>query len=195
MFRISPDKISKEAKKMPNIVSASSRIKPITISQPNVITKKNVNSILNGLSSTGLDNTKTRRPQPRSNTKNDRVPSASKSSRSKNKEVKVEEHHRNLLLSKKNKHISSACSNSKIDSQDVISTVVCVVCKKCLNSVNHDVCLNNCVNGKKSRGCSKHMTGNLKLLINFFWKFLGTVRFGNDHVAAILGFGDLQWGN
>nr|GEU65049.1 putative reverse transcriptase domain-containing protein [Tanacetum cinerariifolium] len=38
-------------------------------------------------------------------------------------------------------------------------------------------------------GCSKHMTENLKLLINFVWKFLGTVRFGNDHVAAILGFG------
>nr|GEW46486.1 retrotransposon protein, putative, Ty1-copia subclass [Tanacetum cinerariifolium] len=44
-------------------------------------------------------------------------------------------------------------------------------------------------------GCSKHMTGNLKLLINFVWKFMGTVRFENDHVAAILGFGDLQWGN
>nr|GFB72222.1 integrase, catalytic region, zinc finger, CCHC-type, peptidase aspartic, catalytic [Tanacetum cinerariifolium] len=44
-------------------------------------------------------------------------------------------------------------------------------------------------------GCSKHMTGNLKLLINFVWKFMGTVCFGNDHVAAILGFGDLQWGN
>nr|GEV77000.1 hypothetical protein [Tanacetum cinerariifolium] len=28
---------------------------------------------------------------------------------------------------------------------------------------------------------------NLKLLINFVWKFMGTVRFGNDHVAAILG--------
>nr|GEZ42035.1 retrotransposon protein, putative, unclassified [Tanacetum cinerariifolium]GEZ48362.1 retrotransposon protein, putative, unclassified [Tanacetum cinerariifolium] len=39
------------------------------------------------------------------------------------------------------------------------------------------------------------MTGNLKLLINFIWKFMGTVRFENDHVAAILGFGDLQWGN
>nr|GEV44254.1 retrovirus-related Pol polyprotein from transposon TNT 1-94 [Tanacetum cinerariifolium] len=38
-------------------------------------------------------------------------------------------------------------------------------------------------------GCSKHMTGNLKLLINFIWKFLGTVRFGNDHIAVILGFG------
>nr|GFC20839.1 integrase, catalytic region, zinc finger, CCHC-type, peptidase aspartic, catalytic [Tanacetum cinerariifolium] len=44
-------------------------------------------------------------------------------------------------------------------------------------------------------GCSKYMTGNLKLLINFIWKFMGIVRFGNDHVAAILGFGDLQWGN
>nr|GFC92890.1 integrase, catalytic region, zinc finger, CCHC-type, peptidase aspartic, catalytic [Tanacetum cinerariifolium] len=44
-------------------------------------------------------------------------------------------------------------------------------------------------------GCSKHMTGNLKLLINFIWKFMGTVPFGNDHVAAILGFGNLQWGN
>nr|GFD52496.1 hypothetical protein [Tanacetum cinerariifolium] len=86
--------------------SASSRTKPITVSQPSVITKENVNSDLNSLSSTGLDNTKTRRPHPRSNTKNDRVHSASKSSRSKNKEVKVEEHHRNLLLSKKNKHMS-----------------------------------------------------------------------------------------
>nr|GFC09721.1 hypothetical protein [Tanacetum cinerariifolium] len=72
-----------------------------------------------------------------------------------NKEVKVEEHHRNLLLSKKNKHISSACNNSKFDSPDVISKVVCAMCKKCLNSFNHDVCLKNYVNGKKSRG-SKH---------------------------------------
>nr|GFD48890.1 hypothetical protein [Tanacetum cinerariifolium] len=100
MFRISPDKVSREAKKVHNTVSASSRTKPITVSQPNVITKKNVNSNLNGLSSTGLDNTKTRRAQPRSNTKNDRVPYASKSSQSKNKEAKVEEHHRNLLLFK-----------------------------------------------------------------------------------------------
>ncbi|GJW08533.1 retrovirus-related pol polyprotein from transposon TNT 1-94 [Tanacetum coccineum] len=35
------------------------------------------------------------------------------------------------------------------------------------------------------------MTGDLKLLINFVWKFIGTVRFGNDHVAAILGY-DLE---
>nr|GEY16903.1 hypothetical protein [Tanacetum cinerariifolium] len=213
------------------------------------------------------NNTKTRRPRPRSNTKHDRVPSASKSSRSKNKEAKVEDHHRNLLLSKKNKHISSACNNIKIDSQDVISKVFCAMCKKCFISVNHDKCLRNYVNGKNSSGkkqkakvsvkeiqmkyqpkvtkpkkvgtreilatpkprksrlllrwsptgrlfnqegkivdssesesksncsngdnacCSKHMTGNLKLLISFVWKFMGTICFRNDHVAAILGFG------
>nr|GEZ57764.1 hypothetical protein [Tanacetum cinerariifolium] len=53
MFRISPDKISREAKKVPNTVSASSRTKPITVSQPSVITKKDMNSDVNGLSSTG----------------------------------------------------------------------------------------------------------------------------------------------
>nr|GEZ16755.1 hypothetical protein [Tanacetum cinerariifolium] len=127
MFRINPSKTSRKEKHVPNTVSASSRTKPITVSQPHVITKKDVNSDLNGLSSTGVDNTKTRRPQPRSNTKNDRVPSASKSSRSKNKEAEVEEHYRNLLLSKNNKHMSSACNNIKTDSQEVISNVACVM--------------------------------------------------------------------
>nr|GEV81530.1 retrovirus-related Pol polyprotein from transposon TNT 1-94 [Tanacetum cinerariifolium] len=280
MFRINPFKTSREEKHVPNSVRARARTKPITVSQPPVFTKKDVNSDSNGLSSTGVDNTKTKRPQPRSNTKNNRVPSASKSSQSKNKGAEVEELHRNLLLFKNNKHISSACNNIKIDSQNVISKVVCAMCKQCLISVNHDVCLRNYVNGKNScskkhkvnvsikekqkkhqpkvkkpkkvgfierlatpkprkprfllrwsptgrlfdlkgkilepvnqrdnltalmviqiclccvdSGCSKHMTGNLKLLINFVWKFMGTVRFRNDHVAAIMGFGDLQWGN
>ncbi|GKF57858.1 hypothetical protein Tco_0171395 [Tanacetum coccineum] len=44
-------------------------------------------------------------------------------------------------------------------------------------------------------GCSKHMTGNLKLLSNFMEKFLGTVKFENDQSAPILGFGDLVQGN
>nr|GEW69561.1 retrovirus-related Pol polyprotein from transposon TNT 1-94 [Tanacetum cinerariifolium] len=57
---------------------------------------------------------KTRRPQPRSNINNDKVPSASKSSCSKNKEVEVEEHPRNLLLSKNKKHMSSECNNVKL---------------------------------------------------------------------------------
>nr|GFA71749.1 integrase, catalytic region, zinc finger, CCHC-type, peptidase aspartic, catalytic [Tanacetum cinerariifolium] len=44
-------------------------------------------------------------------------------------------------------------------------------------------------------GCTKHMTDNLKLLCNFVEKFLGTVRFGNDQFAPILGYGDLVQGN
>nr|GFA78598.1 hypothetical protein [Tanacetum cinerariifolium] len=43
-------------------------------------------------------------------------------------------------------------------------------------------------------GCSKHMKGNLKLLINFVEKFLGTVKFGNNQIAPILGYGDLVQG-
>ncbi|GJZ73343.1 retrovirus-related pol polyprotein from transposon TNT 1-94, partial [Tanacetum coccineum] len=44
-------------------------------------------------------------------------------------------------------------------------------------------------------GCSKHMTGNLSLLRNFIEKFMGTVRFENDHFAAITGYGYYVQGN
>nr|GEU70874.1 hypothetical protein [Tanacetum cinerariifolium] len=40
-------------------------------------------------------------------------------------------------------------------------------------------------------GCTKHMTGNLKLLCTFVENFLGTIRFGNDQFAPIMGYGDL----
>nr|GEY74367.1 hypothetical protein [Tanacetum cinerariifolium] len=73
MFRINPFKPSRDKKHVPNKVRTNVRTNPIIVSQPPVITKKVVNSNSNGLSSTGVDNTKTRRPQPRSNTKNDRV--------------------------------------------------------------------------------------------------------------------------
>nr|GEZ19090.1 retrovirus-related Pol polyprotein from transposon TNT 1-94 [Tanacetum cinerariifolium] len=42
-------------------------------------------------------------------------------------------------------------------------------------------------------GCSKQ-TGNLKLVINFMEKFLGTVKFRNDQIAPIIGYGDLVQG-
>ncbi|GJV09445.1 retrovirus-related pol polyprotein from transposon TNT 1-94 [Tanacetum coccineum] len=44
-------------------------------------------------------------------------------------------------------------------------------------------------------GCTKHMTGNLKLLCNLFEKYLGTVRFMNDQFAPVLGYKDLVQGN
>ncbi|GJW94724.1 retrovirus-related pol polyprotein from transposon TNT 1-94, partial [Tanacetum coccineum] len=44
-------------------------------------------------------------------------------------------------------------------------------------------------------GCSKHMTGNRSKLKNFVEKFIGTVRFGNDHFGAIMGYGDYVIGD
>ncbi|GJV04641.1 retrovirus-related pol polyprotein from transposon TNT 1-94 [Tanacetum coccineum] len=44
-------------------------------------------------------------------------------------------------------------------------------------------------------GCSKHMTGNHSKLMNFVEKFIGSVRFGNDHLGAIMGYGDYVMGD
>ncbi|GJW40661.1 hypothetical protein Tco_0066506 [Tanacetum coccineum] len=101
MFRINTLQNSRVDKVVPNKpVNASIRTKLITFSQPHVITKQDINSNSNGLSSTGVESASmTRRPEPSSNTKNDRVPSASKSSCINNKEVEVIMH---VLLTIKN---------------------------------------------------------------------------------------------
>ncbi|GJV94900.1 hypothetical protein Tco_1546477 [Tanacetum coccineum] len=166
MFRINPFKNPREDNFVPNKqVKASVRTKPITVLQLHVITKKDVNSNLNGLSSTRVESTaKTRRPQPRSNIKNDRVPSTSKSSCIKNKEVKVEEHHRNLLLSKNKKHMSSECNNIKLAIRSDKYEVVCVMCKQCLITTNHDVCVLNYVNGMNS--CVNNQSANVSNIAN-----------------------------
>nr|GEX16234.1 retrovirus-related Pol polyprotein from transposon TNT 1-94 [Tanacetum cinerariifolium] len=43
--------------------------------------------------------------------------------------------------------------------------------------------------------CSKHMTSNRALLTNSVEKFLGTIRFGNNDFAVIVGYGDLVIGS
>ncbi|GJV33738.1 hypothetical protein Tco_1394138 [Tanacetum coccineum] len=116
MFRINPSKTSREDKFVPiNKVRERVRTNPITISQPHVSTKKDVNSITNDFSPKNVESTtRTIRPQPRNNPKSDKVPFKSKSSCLSNKEVEVEEHHRNLLLSKNKNHTSSECNNIKL---------------------------------------------------------------------------------
>ncbi|GJW35746.1 hypothetical protein Tco_0058666 [Tanacetum coccineum] len=42
---------------------------------------------------------------------------------------------------------------------------------------------------------SKHMMGDRSRLRNFMKKFIGTVRFGNDHFGAIMGYGDYMIGD
>nr|GEV01564.1 hypothetical protein [Tanacetum cinerariifolium] len=163
---IKPFKTSKKNKFVPiNKVRVSVRTNSITVSQSHVITKKDVNSNSNGLSSTRVDITiKTRRLQPRSNTKNDRVPSASKSSCIKNKGFKVEEQHRNLLLSKNKKHISSECNNVKLAIRNDKFEVVCTMCEQCLITSNHDVCVLNYVNGMNS--CNANQSANVSNVAN-----------------------------
>ncbi|GJR43131.1 retrovirus-related pol polyprotein from transposon TNT 1-94 [Tanacetum coccineum] len=79
---------------------------------------------------------------------------------------------------------------------------ICAICNKCLFDANHDMRILDYVNDVVQivlwyldSGCSKHTTGNRSQLINFVSKFLGTVRFGNDHVAKIIGYEDYQMGN
>ncbi|GJS38660.1 putative ribonuclease H-like domain-containing protein [Tanacetum coccineum] len=141
-----------ESKVMKNDNEPRVRTKPITVLQLHVITKKDVNSNLNGLSSTRVESTaKTRRPQPRSNIKNDRVPSTSKSSCIKNKEVKVE-------MNSRGKKQKANVSNTE--------------------------------NQKKQK--PRNLQANSFQILLLF--LAGIVRFRNDHVAVILGFGDLQCG-
>nr|GEY59788.1 hypothetical protein [Tanacetum cinerariifolium] len=44
-------------------------------------------------------------------------------------------------------------------------------------------------------GYSKHMTGDSSRLMNFVKKFIGPVRFGNDHFGAIMGYEDYVIGD
>ncbi|GJZ36105.1 retrovirus-related pol polyprotein from transposon TNT 1-94 [Tanacetum coccineum] len=98
--------------------------------------------------------------QPRSNTKKNRILPA-KSVNIK----KVEEHPRIIKSSlKTTNHVDSSISSKR--------TVVQIVLWY-LDS-----------------GCSKHMTGDRSRLKNFVKKFIGTVRFRNDHFGAIMGYGD-----
>ncbi|GJW61380.1 integrase, catalytic region, zinc finger, CCHC-type containing protein [Tanacetum coccineum] len=74
------------------------------------------------------------------------------------------------------------------------SNLVCVSYGKNVFLLSHEKCVVRYALSIDSRivdsGCSKHMTGILQLLRNFIEKFMGTVRFGNDHFAAITGYGD-----
>ncbi|GJS04271.1 retrovirus-related pol polyprotein from transposon TNT 1-94 [Tanacetum coccineum] len=74
IFRINPFKASRVENFVPNKhVKPSVRTKPITVSQPHVITKNDVNSKTNGFSPKDVKSTtRTRRPLPRNNPKNDK---------------------------------------------------------------------------------------------------------------------------
>nr|GEU94015.1 hypothetical protein [Tanacetum cinerariifolium] len=164
MFKIDPPQTSR-VDMVPNKQSgASIRTNPITNFQRHVTFKENVSSDTNILHqlvefhnvNLGLVHTaRTRRPQPKGNTRNARVPSTSKSSEVK-KNVTVKDHRRTLLLYKNQKTMSSECNNIKLAIWNDKSKFVCGTCKQCLVTANHDACLLSSVNALNShQGKSK----------------------------------------
>nr|GEU67585.1 hypothetical protein [Tanacetum cinerariifolium] len=117
--------------------------------------------------------------QPQGNTKKDRI----RQTQSKAKKNKLEDHPRTVRPSLNNKKsvvntkAISSVPNSNVNSDLKCATFVQIILWH-LDS-----------------GCFKHMTGDRSQLINFIQKFLGTVKFGNDHVAKIMGHGDYKIGN
>ncbi|GJY47170.1 hypothetical protein Tco_0436233 [Tanacetum coccineum] len=166
IFRTNPLKNYRVDNCMPNKqVKARVRTKPINVSQPHVITKKDVNSKTNGLPSIGVESTgKTRRLQPRSSLKNDRIPSASTCSCLSNNLEKVEKHNRKLLFSKTPNHRSSESNNIKLGIRNDKSEVIFVTCKQCLITANHDECVFKYVNGMNSS--KKNQSANASESVN-----------------------------
>nr|GEV24016.1 reverse transcriptase domain-containing protein [Tanacetum cinerariifolium] len=103
--------------------------------------------------------------QPRSNTKKNRISPA----KGVNK-IKVEEHPRT-----NNSHLRTT---NRVDSSSHSKRTVVQIFLWYLDS-----------------GYSKHMMGDRLWLMNFVKKFIGIVRFGNDHFGAIMGYGDCVIGD
>ncbi|GJW56143.1 retrovirus-related pol polyprotein from transposon TNT 1-94 [Tanacetum coccineum] len=89
--------------------------------------------------------------------------------------------------------------NTKFDKSETLGQILCVTpFNKNLAIKDKNVSNANVIQlvlWIVDSGCSKHMTGNLQLLRNFVEKFMGIVRFGNDHFTAIIGYGDYVQGN
>nr|GEW79835.1 reverse transcriptase domain-containing protein [Tanacetum cinerariifolium] len=152
-------------------VKASVMTKLIIVSQPHVITKNNVNSKTNGFSPKDVKSTtRARRPLPRNNPKNDKVPSKSKSSRLSNNLEKIEENHKKLQSSSNKKHMSSECNNIKLVIQNAKFKVVCAMeydiwAMKMQNFISSSdlLCWNIVLNGNSAKSMTIDKDGNLKI--------------------------------
>nr|GEU96869.1 retrovirus-related Pol polyprotein from transposon TNT 1-94 [Tanacetum cinerariifolium] len=132
-------------------------------------------------------NTNVSKPQRKSNQLKDKV--LPNNSQVKVKKTQVEVHPRIPSVSNKMKSIT-ACKDS-LNSKTLNANAVGATCNKCLVDSSHFACVTKMLNDVNARtkkpnivqlilfivdsGCTKHMTGNLKLLCNFAEKFLGFI--------------------
>ncbi|GKA52662.1 retrovirus-related pol polyprotein from transposon TNT 1-94 [Tanacetum coccineum] len=132
--------------------------------------------------------------KPPGNKKNDRISQTP----SRNKKNKVEAQPRKV--NKVNHVVKPVCDvDVKHSLPNANSEILSATCNKSMFDCVHDKCLLDLVVQivlwYLDSGCSKHMTGNRSQLMNFVSKFLGTVRFRNDQITRIMGYGDYQLGN
>nr|GFA62625.1 integrase, catalytic region, zinc finger, CCHC-type, peptidase aspartic, catalytic [Tanacetum cinerariifolium] len=141
-----------------------------------------------------IPTTSVSRPQLKSNPQGDRV----MHNNSQGKNQAVEDQCRSVKLSK-NKTFVTTCIDS-LNAKTLIVKSVFAMCDKCVPLCQILHCLLILLQLVEivlfivDSGYLKHLTGNLKLLINFVEKFLGTIKFENDQIEPILGYGDLGQG-
>ncbi|GJY06876.1 retrovirus-related pol polyprotein from transposon TNT 1-94 [Tanacetum coccineum] len=171
------------------VISSSTSQKQLSSSQ--TMTKQTTNNSVS--TSTGVSqSTKSSRSKSIANTKNDRILQISSSTQKKNK---VEDHSRIVKSSlNKSNYVVEPSGNANVQHFK-------------LNTNSELISKSKSVKKAKKKeewkptgkyldsGCSKHMTGDRSQLTNFVHKFLGTVKFGNDQIAKIMGYGDYQIGN
>nr|GFA08173.1 retrovirus-related Pol polyprotein from transposon TNT 1-94 [Tanacetum cinerariifolium] len=153
---------------------------------------KNTNVLAPGMYKLHTKPTQTRTSQPRlkSNQMEDRV----MLNNSQGKKQDVEDHLRNVKFSK-NKTFITACNDS-LNTKTLNVNFVCVTRGKCVLNEKHDMCILKSCNGVNYRTKMPVVVPRLSYSssTNFVEKFLEMVKFGNDQIASILGYGDLVQG-
>ncbi|GJX71167.1 retrovirus-related pol polyprotein from transposon TNT 1-94 [Tanacetum coccineum] len=136
--------------------------------------------------------------QTKSNTKKNRI---TRTSRSNKKNNKVEDQPRIVKSSLNNvNHVSNTPCNANVKHfmLNVNSKLICATFNECMFDVIHDSCVHVYLNGVNARVESKSVKSvksNKKKVWKSIDKFLGTVRFGNDQIAKIMGYGAYHLGN
>ncbi|GJZ79344.1 retrovirus-related pol polyprotein from transposon TNT 1-94 [Tanacetum coccineum] len=182
--------------------------------------KEQCDSLIVNLNSKSMENAdlKAQIQEKPTSTKNNRISQSSSSNKTnkvedQSRSVKSRENKKNRVAKTEcNAYVMQSVLNANSES-------VCAICNECLIDANHDKCVLDCVCGvnvlsnlnllsKKIRSrygnlrvvqivlwyldsrCSKHMTGNRSQLTNFVNEFISTIKFGNDQIAKIMGYGD-----
>ncbi|GJY34287.1 hypothetical protein Tco_0418756 [Tanacetum coccineum] len=213
-----PNAITPSTKKVD--VSPMNNVKKVRFAEPftsssnikQVESSNTLDSNTPVLSSTGVKcSTSNCGSKPPGNKRNDRISQTP----SRNKKNKVEAQPRKV--NKMNRVVKPVCDvDVKHSLSNANSEILCATCNKSMFDGVHDKCLLDLVqNGNnRTKSAKKHKkqniwkpTGHVFTEVGFKWKPTGrtftivgmsrlfSVRFGNDQIARIMGYGDYQLGN